>query len=131
MRGYTVHLLFHLLAMVAGAGCGVAAGLWWFDHVPWGVWAAAGALAIGIVVLVLQGLYISASQPPPRRPVHGASRADLPAPPRRGGTRPDLPSATLVQKPARRTSVDQETRTAAADALDEEPTAHPPSRQPR
>ncbi|GAA2801408.1 hypothetical protein [Saccharopolyspora taberi] len=119
MRGYSVHLLFHLLAVVAGAAAGVAAGLWWFAGNPTAVWIAGAALTVGIIVLVLEGLYISGVQAPeqPRR-----SRRRAP-PKRSGGTRPDLrpvrPQAaeTTVRPPA--AAVDGETRKSAADALRE------------
>lgn len=63
MRGYTVHLLFHLLAAVAGGACGVAAGLWWFVGNPAGLWLFLSALVVGAVVLILQALYIAVADP--------------------------------------------------------------------
>ncbi|MEV0699269.1 hypothetical protein AB0I53_15300 [Saccharopolyspora sp. NPDC050389] len=131
MRRYTVHLLFHLLAIAAGAACGIAGGLWWFGDDPSSLWLAVGALAVGVIVLILESLYISADQPsppspprPPRPPLE--SRPRIPVPPREH-TRPDLepvaapPSDTLLQPSmdAGR-SVDQETKTSAIDALDEQ-----------
>ncbi|MGP4019869.1 hypothetical protein [Saccharopolyspora sp. 5N708] len=137
MRGYTVHLLFHLLAMAAGAACGVAGALWWFGGFPTGLWLAIGALMVGIIVLILEGLYITASQPLPYPPPPPVSRPRIPTPPQRPRerTRPDLEPAapqpeTLLQ-PVADTSraVDQETKTTAAEALDERWTSNPPSRQ--
>ncbi|MEV0086107.1 hypothetical protein [Saccharopolyspora sp. NPDC050642] len=128
MRGYTVHLLFHLLAIAAGAACGIAGGLWWFGGDPSGLWLGIGALAVGVIVLILESLYISADQPaaPPRQPSRPPleSRPRIPLPPRER-TRPDLepvaapPSDTLLQPSMDAAkSVDQETKTSALDALD-------------
>ncbi|MCI2419966.1 hypothetical protein MOQ72_21190 [Saccharopolyspora sp. K220] len=137
MRGYTVHLLFHLLAMAAGAACGVAGGLWWFGGDPTGLWLAIGALVVGIIVLILENLYISASQPPPYPPPPAVSHPRIPMPPQRPRerTRPDLepaapPPETLLQ-PSMDVSkaVDQETKTAAAEALDEQWTSNPTTKQ--
>lgn len=106
MKGYAVHLFFHLLAIACGAGCGVAAALWWDNSLPLALWLAVAAFAAGIFVLIAQGIYIS-NQPrrsaTVRRP--GTSAAQAPAhaaasgnpsgreygqqPPRRHGTRPD------------------------------------------
>lgn len=133
MRGYAVHLLFHLLAIAAGAACGVAGWLWWFGGDPSGLWLAIGALTVGIIVLVLEALYIRAEQPsaPPRsRP-----RPQQPQR-RRERTRPDIepvaaPSSdTLLQpSPDPSKAIDQETKTSALDALDELGSTNPPSRQ--
>nr|WP_246330930.1 hypothetical protein [Saccharopolyspora hordei] len=124
--------MFHLLAIAAGAGCGAAGGLWWFGGEPTGLWLALGALMIGIIVLVLEGLYISASQPPPPPAVPPQSRPRLPRP--RERTRPDLepvavPSQTLLQPAPDRSAVDQETKTSAADALNSLGTADRSSRE--
>ena len=83
VRGYAVHLLFHLLAAVAGCACGVAAGLWWFAGNPAGLWLFLSALVVGGVVLVLQALYITVTDPPESRP-RQRERALLTS------TRPDL-----------------------------------------
>ncbi|GAA0521364.1 hypothetical protein GCM10011581_11930 [Saccharopolyspora subtropica] len=119
MRGYAVHLLFHLLAIVCGVACGVPTALWWFGRAPWGMWLAAGSLAVGVVLLVLQGLYLSGSQPAPPRP-----RAMAPPARRREPTRPDLePVAapgTLRQPRVDPDRLDEETTTTAAAALDEQ-----------
>ncbi|MER6988385.1 hypothetical protein ABT337_01055 [Saccharopolyspora hirsuta] len=135
MRGYAVHLLFHLLAIAAGAGCGAAGALWWFGGEPTGLWLAIGALMIGIIVLVLEGLYISASQPAPPPAPPTQSQPRMPVPQRqRGGTRPDLgpvaaPSDTLLQAAPDGGSADQETKTSAIDALNSLGTADRSGRQ--
>ncbi|MER5394059.1 hypothetical protein [Saccharopolyspora sp. NPDC002686] len=142
MRGYAVHLLFHLLAMAAGAGCGAAVALWWYGGEPTGLWLALGALMIGIIVLVLEWLYISANQPEPPAPPQQTypprtyppqSRPRMQAP-QRPRTRPDLepvaaPSETLLQPAPESTSVDQETKTSATDALRSLGTADRPTHQ--
>lgn len=122
MRGYSVHLLFHLLAIVAGVACGVAGALWWFDGDRNALYLAATALAVGIVVLLLQGFYIRASQPRPvpRRPMPPAPPSHprfQPVAERREPTRPDLEPVAPPEADAE--SVDQETKTSALDALDE------------
>lgn len=136
MRGYAVHLLFHLLAIAAGAGCGAAGALWWFGGEPTGLWLAVGALMIGIIVLVLEGLYISASQPPRAPAPPPESRPRIPVPQRpRERTRPDLepvaaPSETVLQPAPEGTPVDQETKTSALDALNSLSTADRPTAKP-
>ncbi|MDI2032836.1 hypothetical protein QFW96_29740 [Saccharopolyspora sp. TS4A08] len=125
MRGYPVHLLFHLLAIVAGIACGVAGALWWFNGDRNALYLAATALIVGIIVLLLQVFYIIASEPPPR-----PRRPMPPAPPsqprfhpvsehrvseQRDPTRPDLEPVA----PPESESVDQETKTSALNALDE------------
>lgn len=61
--GYSVHVFFHLLAMIFGAVCGIGAGLWWYGHFEPGLWIAVTALGIGIIVLVVQAAYIREGQP--------------------------------------------------------------------
>lgn len=85
MRGYTVHLLFHLLAVVVGCACGVAAGLWWYAGSPAGLWLCLSALVVGAVVLVLQTLYIRVSEPLDDLPRQGQRERTL-----NTSTRPDL-----------------------------------------
>lgn len=95
VRGYAVHLLFHLLAAVAGCACGVAAGLWWFASNPAGLWLFLSALAVGGVVLVLQALCITVADPRDPRP-RQRERALLTS------TRPDLePVAPAGSAPTR------------------------------
>ncbi|PKW19215.1 hypothetical protein [Saccharopolyspora spinosa] len=156
MRAYAVHLLFHLLAIAAGAGCGVAGWLWWFGGDPNSLWLAIGALVVGIIVLVLEALYIRAEQPPapprsqprpqqppPRsqpRPQQPSSRSrPKPQQPQRPRerTRPDLkpvaaPSSDTLLQPSPNASkaIDQETKTSALDALGElGRRTNPPGRQ--
>lgn len=123
MRGYPVHLLFHLLAVVAGIACGVGGGLWWFHDDRNALYLAVTALIVGIIVLLLQGLYISTSQPPrrePRRPMPPAPPSHprfQPVAERREPTRPDL--EPVAPPEAQADSVDQETKTSAIDALNE------------
>ena len=136
MKGYSVHLLFHLLAVVAGGAAGVAAGLWWFAGNQTALWIAGASLAVGIIVLVLEGLYISGVQAPEqrRRRNRGRRRRPQPQPRPRGGTRPNMVSVTppstgtTVQPPAEHPSTtvqppveaaDGETRKSAAEALRE------------
>ncbi|SFS32192.1 hypothetical protein [Saccharopolyspora flava] len=135
MRGYPVHLLFHLLAIVAGAACGVAGALWWFSGERNALYLSAAALIVGIIVLLLQVFYIIASEPPPapRRPMppappshprfrpvagHGLADHQVSGPrasEQRDPTRPDLEPVP----PPEAEAVDQETRTSALNALDE------------
>jgi hypothetical protein len=149
VRGYAVHLLFHLLAIAAGAACGIAGGLWWFGGDPNALWLAIGALVVGVIVLILQSLYISADQPPARPAAQPAARpTGPPTPPpqsrpsmqlppqRRERTRPDLePVATPPQDTKLQPSmdiskaVDQETKASAAEALKEQWSTNPPTRK--
>ncbi|CAM01252.1 hypothetical protein A8924_2340 [Saccharopolyspora erythraea NRRL 2338] len=80
MKGYGVHLLFHLLAVVSGGAAGVAAGLWWFAANAVAMWIATAALVVGIIVLILEGLYISGvqNQGRPPRPARRPRRTDPP-----------------------------------------------------
>lgn len=94
MRGYTVHLLFHLLAAALGAASGVSAGLWWAGHNRIGLWLAVAALVLGGVILIVQGLYIS-GDPPPRKPARARYERDAARSSSRNGhpatgTRPEL-----------------------------------------
>ncbi len=137
MQGYTVHLLFHLLAIAVGAACGAAAGLWWFAGNAAAFWLTLAALVMSFVVLVLHTLYLVASPPTASRPaprtrsardsdirghnthaararahpaVSGRSATPRHATGAHGGTRPDL---NPVEPPVS-DSVDQQ-RSAAAD----------------
>ena len=47
MKGYAVHLLFHLLAIVCGAAVGIAGALWWFRGSAPALWAGVAALVLG------------------------------------------------------------------------------------
>ncbi len=123
MRGYPVHLLFHLLAIVAGIAVGVGGALWWLGNDRNALYLAVTALIVGIIVLLLQGFYISVSQPPrpaPRRPMPPAPPSHprfQPVAERRDPTRPDL--EPVAPPEAESGSVDQETKTSAIDALNE------------
>ncbi|MFC7344424.1 hypothetical protein [Saccharopolyspora griseoalba] len=122
MRSYAVHLLFHFLAAVCGAAFGVAGVLWWFerdDHNA--LYLAVGALVMGVIVLLIQALYIAAEPPerrpaPPRAQPHPLSQPRVEPVARRNPTRPDLEP---VLPPAEPEQVDQETKTTALDALEE------------
>ena len=87
MKGYSVHLLFHALALICGAAVGIGGALWWSGGIAVAGWAAFAALLLGIAVLVLQWRQLTASLPRPEPPA---------AP--RGGTRPEL-AATAVRRP--------------------------------
>ncbi|MBB5155871.1 hypothetical protein [Saccharopolyspora phatthalungensis] len=150
MRGYTVHLLFHLLAIAAGAACGIAGALWWRGDDPNGLWLAIGALVVGTIVLILEILYIHADQPPapsvpapqpqsrPRVPMPPESGTRVQIPPRsrrREPTRPDLkpvaPAQGTLLQPSMDTgkTIDQKTKLSAIDALNEQWRTDPRSRQ--
>ena len=122
MRSYAVHLLFHFLAAVCGAAFGVAGALWWFDRNDYNaLYLAVGALVLGVLVLLIQALYIAAEQPrrapnpPPAQP-HPLSQPRMQPVEHRNPTRPDLRPITPQADPAR---ADQETKTSALDALEE------------
>ncbi|RRO18330.1 hypothetical protein EIL87_08885 [Saccharopolyspora rhizosphaerae] len=122
MRQYPVHLLFHLLAIIAGAACGVAGALWWLDGDRNALHLASAALAVGVIVLLLQGFYISANQPRPvrRRPLPPAPPSHprfQPVAERRNPTRPDLEPVAPPEVDS--ATVDQDTKSAAFDALNE------------
>lgn len=70
MKGYGVHLLFHVLALAVGAGIGVAGALWWLSHNNAALWLGLAAVVGGVLLLTMQGFYIAASGPAPQpRPV--------------------------------------------------------------
>lgn len=140
MRGYGMHLLFHLLAMLAGGVGGVALGMWWTETVPSAIWLAVAAFAAGVVVVALQALYVTAKTPP-RRARRSASKAAVrrsaarETPPgesdaRRGGTRPQVSApdpdtaarsgGTRVQSALRPETSDEDTRHSASEALQDE-----------
>lgn len=83
MRGYGVHLLFHLLAAVIGVACGTAGVLWWFGGVPMARWMLSGTILLGVLLLVLQTLYIRTSGSPTS--TAGRSRPPQRAPRSRAG----------------------------------------------
>lgn len=85
MKGYAVHLLFHLLAIVCGAAVGIAGALWWFRGSAPALWAGVAALVLGVVVLIVEWRAITAAAP----------REPAPAPRPRGGTRPDMPAPAV------------------------------------
>lgn len=58
MNGYGVHLLCHVLAVLAGGACGIAAGLWYFDNNGSALWLAGVALVVGVGVLLVQAMYL-------------------------------------------------------------------------
>lgn len=100
VRGYTVHLLFHLLAVIVGCACGLAAGLWWYGGNPAGLWLFLSALAVGAVVLVLQTLYITVSEPAPDA-VPCVPQQQLRDDALYTRTRPDLPIVPELSSPPR------------------------------
>ncbi|RCW43940.1 hypothetical protein DFQ14_10585 [Halopolyspora algeriensis] len=93
MKGYSVHLLFHILATVVGVACGTAAALWLFDHMAVALWILLGALLLGILVLAAQALYIRGNPGERSRPRQARTGSAV-----RTGTRPDLP-ADIGQEP--------------------------------
>lgn len=150
MKGYTVHLLFHLVAIVIGGAAGLAASLWWFGGQPAGLWLAIGALLVGVVLLALQLLYISRSQPPvPRYDPEdeewddewdgrgnnawddgGDDAWDESGAEPVSSTREDLepvPESEVPQAPPSRT--DEETKKSARAALNEHWSSHPSTRR--
>ena len=131
MRGYAVHLVFHLLAGLLGAIAGVAAGMWWTGRSPAALWLAIGALIIGFVVLLLQNLYINAlpsrarrARPAARSPGTASreSRANRTLP---EGEFPSATPNTWVQ-PADREGPGE---AAEADVPRERRSAHPPTKR--
>jgi hypothetical protein len=79
VKGYGVHLLFHLLALAVGAALGVAVAMWWLGHSSMALWLALASIAAAILVLALQAFYIAGSKPP-------AATGFRPRPAVRGGT---------------------------------------------
>lgn len=146
MKGYTVHLLFHLVAIVIGAAAGLAASLWWFGGEPTGLWLAIGALLIGVVLLALQLFYISRSQPPVPEDEEwddewggrgndawdegGDDAPDESRAEPVSSTREDLepvPESEVPQAPPSRT--DEQTKKSARAALNEHWSSHPSTRR--
>ncbi|GAB3280365.1 hypothetical protein [Parasphingorhabdus pacifica] len=79
MRGYSIHLFFHLLAALLGGAAGVAAGLWWVGEAPAGLWLAIGALLVGLLVLVVESLYLPTEPGSARRPPSSRRRQESPS----------------------------------------------------
>lgn len=130
MKGYTVHLLFHLVAIVIGGAAGLAASLWWFRGDPGGLWLAIGALLVGVVVLVLQLLYISRDEPPPV-PAHDPEDDDWARSQSEpvSSTRDDLePVPEDEAPPAPPSRSDEETKKSARAALNEHWSSRPSGR---
>lgn len=100
MKGYGVHLLFHVLALAVGAGMGVAGALWWLDHTNTALWLALAAVVGGVLLLTMQAFYIAASEPaPPPRPV-APRRRPAPTPPTPSSTRaPAAPTTAPRPRP--------------------------------
>lgn len=69
MRNTTVHLLFFLVIVAVGFATGISGALWWADRDVRALWLSAGALVVGLIMLLLQAFYIKGSAPP--RPEHG------------------------------------------------------------
>lgn len=112
MRGYGVHLLFHVLALAVGAGIGVAGAIWRQDHDNTALWLGLAAVVAALLLLTMQGFYIAGSGPaPPPRPVRGAAPRSQRIETRRGDT-------TVQPYPmAAPADLDQETRSPAMEAL--------------
>lgn len=58
MKGYSVHLLFHVLAAVIGITCGATAVVWLLGGHSTAMWLFLGALLLAVAVLVAQFSYI-------------------------------------------------------------------------
>ncbi|MBA8825755.1 hypothetical protein FHX42_003121 [Saccharopolyspora lacisalsi] len=83
MRGYTAHLIFHILAAAIGGACGLTAALWRFDTVPTAATMFFGALLLGAILLALQALYIRVARPRDTSGATPSTRRPRPGP---GGT---------------------------------------------
>ncbi|MHA6800592.1 hypothetical protein ACVGV2_14680 [Bounagaea algeriensis] len=93
-----------MLAAACGAGCGVAAALWWHESLTFALVLAVAAFVVGLLVLLAQGRYIAAQRPD--RPA-SAAPGGAHAASRRHGTRPDLPAdSEAPAHPAPRTRQD-------------------------
>ncbi len=81
MKGYTVHLLFHLLALLTGGAGGVAAGFWLFAGDRSALWVLVAAVFAGIAVLGVQLFYLrdrrAASHTPSGASVRSSPRIDV------------------------------------------------------
>jgi hypothetical protein len=114
MRGYGVHLLFHVLALAVGAGIGVAGAIWQVGHDNTALWLGLAAVVAALLLLVMQGFYIVGSDPAPKpRPVPRAA-------PRAQRIEPRARDTTV--QPARKAppvDIDEETRSPAMEALKE------------
>lgn len=86
MQGYSIHLLFHLIAVVIGLVCGVAAGLWLFGTLATAMWVFLGAALLGIALLAVQTFSLRST--PSGQPAVRSRQAEA-GPPPRTGTRPD------------------------------------------
>ncbi len=131
MKGYTVHLLFHLVAIVIGGAAGLAASLWWFRGDPAGLWLSIGALLVGVVVLVLQLVYINRSQPPVHalEDEHRDESRSEPVSSTREDLEPVPESEVPPEQQAPPSRTDEETKKSATAALNEHWSSHPSTRR--
>lgn len=114
MRGYGVHLLFHILALAVGAGIGVAATIWQRSADNTALWLGLAAVVAGLLLLIMQGFYIAGSDPAPQpRPIQ-------PAAPRSQRIETQPSRTTVHTYPqAASADVDEEPRSPAMEALKE------------
>ncbi|SDK37839.1 hypothetical protein SAMN04487820_107108 [Actinopolyspora mzabensis] len=82
MRNYAVHLICHLLVLLAGLAGGIATGLWWFEGNVAAGWLALLALVVALGVLALQTSYLRRERAPsrPRGSRDSRARRTLPEP---------------------------------------------------
>lgn len=146
MKEFGSHLLFHLGAIVLGAAIGVAGTFYWRDGQLAALGLCAAALVFGLVLLLVQNLYInnkdatdrrrrqersgprrpaqSAPQsPPPRRPEDPhASPAPAPSAPPRTAVWPAAHESPGTRPEMEAADPDAQTRTAEPGDQDTGPT---------
>lgn len=121
MQRYAAHLLFAILAIVIGFAAGIAGGLWWFEQDTVALWVAVGAGVVGLLILILQAIYISGAPPKRSKPKYRRASNRKQWPRLTGGTLPEIEpvqsSDTRIGSVGRTTDDGEETRTSAAEAL--------------
>lgn len=128
MRGYSIHLFFHLLAALLGAAAGVAAGLWWIGAAPVGLWLAIGALLVGVLVLAVESLYLPDKKSPATgQPSTAARTSAAPAGSRRAAH--SNHDATRVQNARSTTGTRPDIEPVAAPEPTEDQGHHAPTRR--
>ncbi|SFE06921.1 hypothetical protein SAMN04487819_107188 [Actinopolyspora alba] len=82
MRNYAVHLICHLLVVLAGLAGGIATGLWLFDGNAAAGWLAPLALVVALGVLALQAGHLrrERASPAPRGSRDSRGGRTLPEP---------------------------------------------------
>ncbi|QGK69560.1 hypothetical protein GIY23_08510 [Allosaccharopolyspora coralli] len=108
MKEFGSHLLFHLGAIVLGAAIGVAGTFYWRDGDLAALGLCAAALVFGLVLLLVQNLYINNKDATDRRRMQERSSPRTPARPAPQSSQPrrvEQPRAAPAQSAPQHTAV--------------------------